>query len=264
MANRQIGDESWIDVVGEKRRRFGTDVYLFLLGASWWRVIFAFITTYLGVNLLFGAAYYVVGGVVNARWRSFRDAFFFSVQTICTIGYGAMYPKGGLAQLLVLCESMVGIVLIAVVTGIVFAKFSRPRARMRFTSQIVITPVDGVPTLIFRCANDRGNHVVEAVVSIVLVRFAPSPEGVMLWRSYDLKPVRSRSPTFTRTWTVLHVLDETSPLYGATPESIQRDQAEIVVTLTGLDSTSSQTIHANCYYDTEDIRFGVRHADMMS
>jgi inward rectifier potassium channel len=264
MANRQVTDTSWIDIVGERRRRFGTDLYLFLLAGSWWRVIGTFVSVYLAVNLLFGAGYRLTGGIANARADSFRDAFFFSVQTIGTIGYGAMYPKGGPAQVLVLIESMVGIVLVAVVTGIVFAKFSRPRARIRFTSQVVITPVDGVPTLMFRCANDRGNHVVEASVSIVLIRHAPSPEGAVLWRSLDLAPVRARSPTFTRTWTVMHLIDASSPLYGATPESVAKDETELVVTVMGLDSTSSQMIHATCYYDAADLRFGVRHADMLA
>src|SRR5262249_864327 len=111
---------------------------------------------------------------------------------------------------------------------------------------------------------DRGNHVVEASASIVLITRSPSADGIILWRSFDLQPVRSRTPAFTRTWSVMHVLDQKSPLYGATAESIVRDEAEIVVTLTGMDSTSHQTIHANCHYYTEDIRFGVRHADMMS
>ncbi len=264
MANRTIGDGSDVEIIGAPRR-IAADVYHFLLGRSWWRLIGSFVNVYLVVNVLFGTAYWLVGGVANAREGSWRDAFFFSVQTIGTIGYGAMYPVSSAAQTLVLLESIVGILLIALVTGLVFSKFSRPISRLRFTHQMTITPVDGVPTLIFRCANDRGNHVVEATVTVVILRRAPSAEGVITWRSEDLRLVRNRSSAFTRTWTVLHTIDSTSPLYGATPESLVRDDVEIMVSLMGMDSMTSQMIHGNTVYDgAADIRFGVRHADMIT
>jgi inward rectifier potassium channel len=181
-----------------------------------------------------------------------------------TIGYGVMYPRSDAANLLVVVESIFGIILVALSTGLVFAKFSVPRGRVRFAPKLVVTPLDGVPTLMLRTGNLRANRIVEARIRVAMVRSERTREGMMLYRMYDLNLARDTTPLFTRAWTVMHALDAKSPMYGATPESLARDEIEFVVTLTGIDETSSQTVHGRMNYLAADVVFGARHADMLT
>ena len=249
-----------IVVVGARQTPFD-DVYHHLLRAPWW-VDFALIgAAFVVSNVLFACGFWLVGGVVNAtRWL---DCFFFSVQTMGTIGYGAMYPVTTGAHLLVVLESIFGLCLVAVATGVVFAKVSLPRARVRFAQKLALSPLNGQPTLMLRTGNQRSNQIVEARVHFAMVRTERSAEGVQLYRLYDLKLERDTSPLFARAWTVLHPVRPDSPLYGATPESLKRDEAEFVVTLMGIDETSGQTVHARTRYFARDVVFGARHADML-
>src|SRR4029077_8819838 len=125
---------------------------------------------YLVANALYAVAYELVGGIENAKVGSFGDAFFFSVQTMGTIGYGAMYPKTLAANMLVVSESLVSLILTALATGLVFAKFSRPNARIVFSDYAVICPFNGVPTLMFRIGNERGNAIVDAQIRAIATR----------------------------------------------------------------------------------------------
>lgn len=240
-----------LSVVGGRRAGWG-DIYYFLVSGSWVRLMGVFVAAYMAINLLFGAAFFFFHGVGNARPESFIDHFSFSVQTFATIGYGAMYPANTVAHLLVTVEAMFGILYAAVATGLVFAKFSRPRARVLFSNVAVIAPRDGVPTLMFRVANERNNHIVEANLRVFLIRNEVTLEGEGIRRMHDLKLVRSSSPAFILTWTVMHPITPDSPLYGATPESLAKQGVEVVATLTGLDDSLGQTIHArHSFLDTE-------------
>src|SRR5579872_1789821 len=169
---RFFGDENAnrVEIAGLKSN-FSADAYSILLQASWWAIILGFVLAVLVTNLVFALLFQAVGGVVNAAPGSFRDAFFFSVQTLSTLGYGQMYPSSDGAQILILVESMVGLLETTLVTGLVFAKFSRPIARVMFSDVAVISTVDGIPTLQFRAANARGNHIVDAQASLVLIRW---------------------------------------------------------------------------------------------
>jgi inward rectifier potassium channel len=240
------------------------DLYHYLIGASWWSVIGVISLGFLLANLLFAVAYVLTDGIAGARPGSFSDAFFFSVQTMGTIGYGIMSPKNFAGNVLVTLESLAGLLGLAVATGLVFAKFSRPRARVIFTRVAVIAPRDGVPTLMFRMANERANYIAEAQLSVVLLRTETTLEGETLRKIHDLHLVRSRSPTFVLSWTALHPLTRESPLYGVTPESLKGTDCEIVVTLTGIDQTLSQTIHARHSYIADEVIFNARFADLIS
>lgn len=240
-----------LSVIGARRGGLG-EIYYFLVSGSWGRLMGAFVAVYLLINLLFGSAFFLFKGVGNARPDSFIDHFSFSVQTFATIGYGAMYPANLSAHLLVTVEAMFGILYAAVATGLVFAKFSRPRARVLFSNVAVIAPRNGVQTLMFRVANERNNHIVEANMRVFLIRNEVTLEGETIRRMHDLTLVRSSSPAFILTWTVMHPITPDSPLYGATPESLAKQGAEVVVTLTGLDDSLGQTIHArHSFLDTE-------------
>ena len=240
------------------------DLYHLLLRTSWTRLFFFAALAYLAINALFGLAYYVVGGVTNARPDSYLAHFFFSVQTFGTIGYGYMYPESTGAQSLVTAEAFASLFINAVVTGLAFAKFARPTARLLWTRSAVVTDREGVPTLMFRVANERRNHVVEATIRAALLRWEVTREGEHVRRVVDLPLVRSSSPTFILTWTVMHSITRESPLYGMTPEALEQQQVEIVLTLTGLDETLGQTIHARTSFLPGEVHFGRRFDDVLA
>ncbi|MBI3767078.1 MAG: ATP-sensitive inward rectifier potassium channel 10 [Deltaproteobacteria bacterium] len=219
---------------------------------------------FLLINFLFAAGYTAVGGVAGAEPGSLADHFFFSVQTMGTIGYGVMHPLTPAAETLVTCEVIVGLSLIALGSGMLFAKFSVPRARMQFAEWVTVSPFDGTPTLMFRLGNQRASQIIEATVRVVLIRTERNAEGVVYYRIRDLALERERSPMLSRSWTVMHRIDETSPLYGATPEILARDEVEFTLTVVGLDESSAQNVHARHTYDHVQVRWGARHADMLS
>ena len=253
-----------VQVINAPSSFFG-DLYHALLRAPWWLTLLSIAALFLATNTAFALGYVVAGGIANARDGSFADAFFFSVQTLGTIGYGAMYPVSRAANVLVTAESIAALLVTALSTGLVFAKFSVPTARLDFSRRATVSHMDGEPTLAFRIANVRGNYVVEAQVRVVLVRREPTREGVAMYRMRDLTLVRDRSPALGRSWTVLHKIAPESPLYGATTASLTADESELIVTVVGIDGTSNQTIHARHVYDCEkDLEFGARPADLLT
>jgi inward rectifier potassium channel len=240
------------------------DVYDFMLRARWRVGLFAIITGFLLINMLFGLAYRTSGGVVGVRPRSLADSFFFSVQTFGTLGYGAMYPESLSAHLLVTTEVMIGMFLLALVTGFTFSKFSTVRARVQFAEKVAISPFNGVPTLMVRLGNERRSRIIDASIQLLLTRLERTAEGVSFYRMLDLVLDRSRMPNLNRSWTVFHRLTPDSPLFGATPESLVAMEAELLILVTGLDETSSQTLHAQTRYEYKQLVWGVRYADVLS
>jgi inward rectifier potassium channel len=238
------------------------DFYHQLMTSSWPRLLLKVVAAFIVVNCLFASAYLIAGGIDNARRGSFADVFFFSVQTMATIGYGKMVPAGLIANLLASGQALTGLLSFALVTGLVFSKFSRPTARVRFTRNAVISVRDGVPSLMFRMANVRTNQIVEAQIHVVFARQESTLEREEVRRFYDLELTRYRNAIFSNSWTAVHPINPNSPLYGATAESLNASDAEIVVSLTGIDETFSQTVYARYYYDAEDIIWGARLADI--
>src|SRR5262249_50698270 len=154
-----------------------------------------------------------VGGITGGRAGSFRDAFFFSVQTMGTIGYGAMYPTSDAANALVVAESVVSLIMTALATGIVFARFSRTTGELLFSRYACIAPMDGVPTLAFRVGNDRASTIFEARVTVTFIRTERTREGVLLYRMYDLALVRSHTQALQRSFAVMHRITEQIPFF---------------------------------------------------
>ena len=159
-------------------------------------------------------------------------------------------------------EVLLGVLMVALITGLAFARFSRPTARILFSRVVVIGAVNGTPTLSLRIANERRNQVVQAEVTLSLLRDEVTAEGHFLRRFYDLKLARARTPVFALTFAVMHPLDRDSPLHGATPETLAAEQAEIIVTLTGIDATLSQNIYARTSYLCDEILFNRRFVDI--
>lgn len=252
-----------IEIRGAKNSIAG-DWYHLMLRAPWWVDLLAISGGFLLVNVLFALAYLYTGGIVGARANSFGDVFFFSVQTMATIGYGSMYPITTSAHVLTTAEALVGIFVIAVSTGIVFSKFSVIRARVQFAAHPVIAPMDGVPTLMFRAGNERASRVIDAKLRVVLTRTERTKEGVPMYRMYDLKLERDWAPALSRSWTIMHRIVPDSPLYGQTPESCAKNEIELMLTMSGIDETSGQMLQAAHTYTDDRVRWGARHADMLS
>lgn len=242
-----------------------SDPYHLLLILDWPKFFALTVASYVATNALF-ALLYLEGGncIKNARPGSFLDAFFFSVQTMATIGYGAMYPSTDYANILVSIEALVGLLGVAMATGLMFARFSRATAKVLFSRVAVIAPHDRLPTLMLRVANERRNQILEAQVGLSLLRDEFTAEGHFMRRFYDLKLVRRQTRSFALSWMVMHVIDESSPLYGETPESMAEAETDIVVTITGIDETVSQTVHARHYYITDEILWNMRFVDIFS
>ncbi|HEY5449352.1 MAG TPA: ion channel [Polyangia bacterium] len=246
-------------------RALHKDVYHFIL-ARGWPTFFALVAaTFLGANLLFASLYLAQPGcIANARAGSFEDAFYFSVQTIATIGYGGMYPLTRYAHIVVVVEAMTGMLGIAVITGLTFTRFARPSARVLFSKKVTVTPRDGVPHLMFRMANWRRNRIVEAQLRVVLLVTERTREGEMLRRQVDVPLVRDRTALFFLTWTAMHKIDADSPFHG--PDALAKlteKRAELFLSLMGFDETIGQTIIARHEYTLSDIVFGARFADVL-
>jgi len=240
------------------------DVYHSLLTATWLKFFGLVLVTYLGANVLFALGYLSIGdGIEEARPGSFSDAFFFSVQTMATIGYGKMAPRGLPANLLVTLEALVGLLGLALVTGLVFSKFSRPTARVIFSRNAVVTLFDGVPSLLFRMANERGNQIAEAQAHLVLLRTERTPEGEEVRRVHDLRLRRSQSAFFAFTWLVVHPITPDSPLFGETAESLREKDIDLVASMTGLDETLSQAVHVRHAWAPADILWNHRFVDVL-
>jgi inward rectifier potassium channel len=239
------------------------DLYHYLVTVSWPALIGIIASAFIIANLMFAVGYYFDGGVENARYHSFADMFFFSIQTMATIGYGKMVPVTLFSNILVSIEALTGLLALALMTGLVFAKFSRPTARVRFSRYVVIGPRDGTTSLMIRMANMRANRIVEANIHVVFTRWETTVEGESIRRFYDLTMTRSSSAMFALSWTAVHRIVEDSPLFGQTHDSLANSQPEIVVSITGLDETFSQTIHARHTYELDEIIWGARFADVL-
>jgi len=252
------------------QRALFRDLYHALLSMRWSRLLSLVGVAYFGINLLFGAAYFLAGngaldGIGNTdSWRRFVDCFFFSVQTLATIGYGKISPVSLLAHGLVSVEALAGLLGLAMVTGIVFSRFSRPTARVVFSDKALISSLGGQPSLTFRIANSRLNQIVEARIRVVLARNETTSEGLTFRELYDLKLERDMSPLFSMTWTVVHPIDSESPLKGITSELLAQSETELLVTLTGIDETFLQSVYSRFSYAVEDLVWNAQFSDMIS
>jgi inward rectifier potassium channel len=241
-----------------------SDLYYSLLQRSWWFFSAIVVFGYLALNGVFAAIYCLdPDGLANARPDSFLDRFFFSVQTTSTVGYGYMYPKSLWTNVMVTSESIVALIGVAMITGVVFAKFSRPRARVIFSKTAVIGPHDGVPTLMFRVANERANFIADASIHVSLVLPGITAEGRSFNKMLDLHLVRHRSSMFSVTWTVLHQVNADSPLFGRSSEEMIKAGAFLVCSLTGYDSTMGHMLHARHSYDPTAIQWNMRLVDIL-
>ena len=240
------------------------DLYHSLLTARWWKFLLIVVVAYVSVNALFALVYLALGDAIeHARPGSFADAFFFSVQTMATVGYGNFWPRTTAANLLATAEMIMGGVGLALMAGLAFARFARPTARVLFSAVAVVRRWEGTPALMFRMANARSSQIVEAHVTVMLVRTERTAEGDVVRRLMDLRLLRAQHALFALTWTAVHPIDEVSPLRGEDPRSLAAREAVLVVSFAGFDENLATTVHARHTYLASDILFGRRLADVI-
>jgi inward rectifier potassium channel len=263
MRKGRTGTDDEVVVVGTRPHPL-RDAYHLVLRMRWSWLLTLIAAVVLFINVIFAMMYFVAGGITGMAPGSFRDAFFFSVQTMGTIGYGAMYPTTTEANAIMTAESVVSMIVTALVTGIVFARFSQSTGQLVFSDRVAISPMNSVPTLTFRVGNDRASTVFEARVRATLIRTEKTDEGMTFYRIVDLPLARDSSQALARSWTVMHVIDDKSPLKDQTPESCREQEIELVVTVVGTDDTSLQPVHGRTRYTLDEIVWGARLADILT
>ncbi|MEM6730363.1 MAG: ion channel [Myxococcota bacterium] len=240
------------------------DLYALILSTSWPRLFLGLGLLYFASNAVFATLFWLGGNCIEgARPGNWLDMFFFSIQTLSTIGYGQMSPITVYAEWIVSLESFLGIASVAVATGIIFTKFARPTAGMVFTEKAVIHRRDGVPCLVFRVANARGGDVVEATLRATALLTHETSEGHRMRQLHDLDLLRNANPLLLMSWTVIHEINERSPLYGLTPEDIKKSDVRVICSLTGVDGTFMQTVYVYNMYLPEDLVFNATFADVV-
>jgi inward rectifier potassium channel len=239
------------------------DAYHFLRTATWTRITLLFAGAFLLVNLVFAAILYAGhADVMNAH--GFADDYWFSVQTLATIGYGYLAPGDALANAVVTVESFVGIVMSAMITGVFFARFATPSAKVIFSKVAIIGDHDGKRTLMFRMANARSTAIVEATCHVYVSRDEVLASGEQMRRIYDLPLRRATSPIFSLSWLATHTIDAQSPIADITAESIVASNINIIVTFQGIDDRLAATVHTRYAYNIGDIAFDRRFADLFN
>jgi inward rectifier potassium channel len=246
-----------------KRQHRSRDLYYRLLTVPLTGLVALLVAVFLLLNVLFAFAYLACGeSIEHARPGSFADAFFFSVQTMATIGYGQMSPVGIVANLLVTAEAALGLFGVGMAAALMFARFTRPTAGIMFSRNMVVTRFDGQPTLMFRLANERSEQINEARVHVVLLRDETTEEGLHFRRLLDLDLRRSFTPVFGLSWSVMHVIDETSPLFGYSARDLIENGAHIMVLFSGHHDAFQQEVHARHAYHATDIVWNSHFADL--
>ena len=240
--------------------------YHWLLGTSWASFLLLVVFVYLATNLLFAFAYLACGegAITNTQPGSLLDVFFFSVQTMATIGYGRMTPVGHWANAIVTFEAFFGIVYSALTTGLAFARFTRPTAGVRFSKVAVVGSHDGVQTFKFRVANDRSSHIVEAQLRLWLIAESVTSEGERYRRSVELPLHRSESPVFSLTWTAMHSVDDTSALKEYLGKSAIEQQWHLLITFTGYHESLANQVYARHVYLPRDVQQNASFVDIVT
>ena len=246
---------------GVRGSSLANDAYHFLRTATWTRILVLFAGVFVIANIAFGTILWVGrSNVVNSR--GWLDDVWFSVQTLATIGYGYLAPADHFANTIVAIESFFGMLYMALITGLFFARFSTPSARVLFSNVAIITSFEGQRVLQFRLANERATAIVEATIHVYLTRDEKLSNGETMRRVYDLPMLRSTSPVFALSFLAMHVIDDKSPLNGATHEQLVANATNVVVTFTGIDDQLASTVHSRYLYSAGDIRFDHKYADL--
>lgn len=244
------------------------NLYHTLVTCSWWTFYGLLCAGYLAVNLLFAAGYLACGPDALAGADSitihdrFFDAFFFSVQTLATIGYGALSPRGLAANVLVAIEALMGLLGVALATGLSFSRFARPQARIRFAERAVVAPYKDGWGFMFRLANERSSQLVEVQATVVLSLLVEGAAGQKTRKFVPLVLERGKVVFLPLHWTVVHPITPESPMAGLDARAMALGDAEIFIVMSAFDEASSQTVHTRTSYKASEIVFGARYQDI--
>jgi len=239
------------------------DTYHLILTLSWPGFAGLVFGIYLLINLVFAALYLLdARAVAEMSPGSFSDAFFFSVETLATVGYGHMYPETFYGHLITMLEIMVGMFGLAVITGLIFVRFSRPTARMHFSKVAVIAPFEGVPNLMIRVANLRHQAMAEPEFRMILIRSTVTAEGDDVRRFRSLKLEFDHLIVSSVVLTVRHRIDEESPLFGMTPEEFQQQDIRIIASIVGVDTVIVAPVQSFGDYNYEQIEWNRRFVEI--
>jgi len=245
------------------RENFWTDLYHRSMTVQWPVFFGTAAAIFFILNSVFAFLYWLGDKpIANVRDNGPLDYFFFSVETLATVGYGDMHPQSNYGHVIATVEIAVGMSLLAVMTGLIFARFSRPRARFIFAAYPVVATHQGQPTLMIRMANARHNTISQATARLWLFRVETTLEGERIRRFHELLLDRRDHPMFVLTWTIFHTIDETSPLYRMTPADLDAVDGALTVSVSGIDDSSAQHLHARRLYSGADIRWSHRYRDI--
>jgi inward rectifier potassium channel len=240
------------------------DIYHYALSMSWPLFVVCFAALFVVINIIFATLYWLGGdAVAHARLGHIEDYFYFSIETFATLGYGDMHPQSDYAHIISSIEVFVSMLVTAVVTGVVFARFALPQARILFAQIIVIGQHEGQPTLMLRMANERHNVITDAKAKLWIAKVGQSQEGVMFRRFYELNTERSHNPIFALSWTLFHPITPDSPLWGMDQQKLEDVQANFIVTFSGHDEATGQQLNARKAYGVNDVVWGHHYADIL-
>jgi inward rectifier potassium channel len=246
------------------RLNFWTDISHRCMTASWPAFIGGAVLVFVVFNAIFALLYWIGDQpVANVSGGAYIDYLYFSIETLSTAGYGDMHPQTHYGHFISAVELFTGIFSMSLMTGLIFARFSRPNARLLFADNPVISAYEGKQTLMVRFVNERHNIIGNANAKLWLLRNEKSLEGHSFRRFYELPLLRSEHPALALSWTLYHVLDQASPLCGLDADDLKASGVSLIVVVTGYDVVAAQTIHARKSYDHSDIRFGQRYADII-
>ena len=244
---------------------FWGDLYHRAMTVSWPAFFGSAAALFIALNAVFGFVYSLgQDPIANAAQNGPLAYFYFSIETLATVGYGDMHPQTNYGHLIATIEIFTGMSLLAVMTGLIFARFSRPRARFVFANNAVIAHHEGRQTLIIRVANARHNAISRANARLWIIRVERTKEGEQLRRFYELNLDRNDHPIFALSWNLFHVIDKDSPLYGLTASDLAEADALLVLNVGGNDDSSAQQLHARRVYSWRDIRWHQRYKDITS
>ena len=261
----QVRDVAGRRIIAEGlERNVWSDLYFNAMTMSWPAFIATLAAAFVALNFVFALIYDLgEAPIANARAGSLADLFFFSVETTSTVGYGDMHPQTIYGHVVATAENFTGLLLLAVMTGLVFARFSRPRARIIFAKYPVVTKHNGVTTLVFRMANARSNFITEATAKLWVLRPTVTDEGKRLVGFEQMQLLRSENPTFALSWTLFHPIDERSPLIGQNEDTLAASQMNFAVSVVGFDEASGQIVRARDVFAAQDARFGQEYVDFV-
>ena len=264
---RIINPDGSFNVHRKGTRLEDINVYLNLIDTTWPRFFAAVLIVFLLVNIAFAAAYLTIGidylQGTEREMSAFVNAFFFSVHTLTTVGYGNVFPRGTTANAVAAFEAATGLMVFAVMTGLLYGRFSRPSAHMLFSSQALIAPYQDGTSLQFRVTNARNNTLMNLEARVLLMTVANN-DGQLKRNYFDLELERRRVYFLPLTWTVVHPIDSASPLYGKTADDLAKLSTEILILIQAFDDSFSQTVHARYSYRHNEIRWNARFTPAFS